>query len=130
MINKCFLFIRQVVMFFKIKGLHNTRKIHSFSKGSIALLIELLGENKYLHLKFEEIREVASVQAWLLLKRNRRSVSFWKSGSKKKNRHLSSEKLTHRTPCIVCFVYFVISPFELRVKERLIWREISLLKNT
>ena len=41
-------------------------KFHSFTK-SIALLIESLRENKFLPLKFEEIKEAVSIQAWLLL---------------------------------------------------------------
>ena len=110
MIHECFVFIRGVVRFFQIKTCHNTQKIHSFTKGSIALLIESLRENKFLDLKFEEIKSklLVSIQGWLLLRRStkksRRSVRFCKSGSKKKNMKVSSAKCTHKTSCIVCFV--------------------------
>ena len=38
---------------------NNTRKIHSFTKGSHVLLIEWLWENKFWHLKFEEIKYIS-----------------------------------------------------------------------
>ena len=97
-------------------------KFHSFTKGSIALLIESLRENKFLHLKFDQIKEVVSIQVWLLLRKNKVShtPSFWKSDSKKQNTQVSSEKRTHRIPCIACFLQSVINSLQLSIKERLV----------
>ena len=75
-------------VFFKMKTFHNTRKIHSFTKSSTALLIDSLRVNKFLHLNSKkQSKLLVSIQAWLLLQRNRKksrgSVRFWNSGLKK-----------------------------------------------
>ena len=48
-----------------------------------------------------------SIQAWLLLQRNRkksrRTVRFWKSGQRK-NTLVSLAKATHKTLCTACFI--------------------------
>ena len=59
MIKKSFVFICKIATFLETSKhpiIHE--EFHSFTKGSIALLIELLRENKVLHLKFEETKDV------------------------------------------------------------------------